>query len=619
MMYLRVFTYLGVLLCVLLLSNHLQAATCTTQIQHVFATQSSELSPPKTGWKKVQLPDQWETRWPQYSGSVWYRIDWEYNCLATQTRQNEPIGLYIQFVNMAGQVYLNEHLLWQDHALTEPLSRSWNTPRYWVFPQNAILPGSNTLWVRVVGVKTQSAGLGHVEIGDMNQTYAHYQQRVWQFRTLFLINLIFTATFGVICLMIWFFRKQEIAFGWFALSSLFWTIFLSNFLITEPIFSLHTLQMARLNIVFLMLYSVVNSIFSWRFSGVRFVWVERVLWGITFLSMLGLVVLDDSHLYWLLPSIFFAASGIFFANCLFYPFLALRSDNQEQHLLALCFILYFIAGVHDVYHLAHQLQDVNVLTPYAAPITAIFIAVILAMRLSKNIQKIERFNVVQAEKIRTVTDELRLSLTTRHHLEIQNLKLQERIQLSHDLHDSVGSSIVRSIILVDKSKEAISNQQFLSILKLLRDDLRQVIDSGSSSGGKVPETPQIWIAPLRYRFQQIFDDSDIDAEWKVPEKWLQLPTVLQCLTLLRVMEESLTNIMKHSAATQVNVRVKYREVNELQVEVQDNGRGFHQESIQKMGLTVGLRSMQARIEKINGQIEISSETGLTRICVILKL
>ena len=244
---------------------------------------------------------------------------------------------------------------------------------------------------------------------------------------------------------------------------------------------------------------------------------------------------------------------------------------------------------------------------------------ILALRLSKNIQRIERFNIVQAETIRTVTDELRLSLTTQHHLEMHNLKLQERIQLSHDLHDGVGSSIVRSMILVDKSKEAISNRQFLSILKLLRDDLRQVIDSGSSSGGKVPETPQIWLAPLRYRFQQIFDDSDIDAQWIVPEKWLQLPSVLQCLTLLRVMEEALTNIMKHSDASQVYVQVQYRGVDHLHVDVQDNGRGFNQESIQKMGLTVGLKSMQARVEKMNGEIDITSQPGCTRIHLVLKL
>ena len=615
----RLLLYFGLYVSLLLPVMGAQATVCQTQIQQVFATQSDAKKPPTTGWQPVTLPDRWENRWPHYSGSVWYRVDWTYICPKYETIDHDPIGLNIQFINMAGQVYLNQHLLWQDHALTEPLSRSWNTPRYWIVPENALQNGKNTLWVRVIGVKTQSSGLGKVEIGDVKFTYENHQQRVWQYRTLFLINLIFTATFGVICFTIWFFRRQEKAFGWFALGSLFWTLFLSNFLITEPIFSLTTLEVARLNLCFLVLYSVTNSIFSWRFSEAKFIGVERCLWAVVVFFFILLCSVTDDQLYWLLPLVFFAASGLFFANCIFYPFLALRSDNQEQYLLALCFILYFIAGLHDVYHLILNRQDFKILSPYAAPITAIFIAVILALRLSKNIQRIERFNIVQAETIRTVTDELRLSLTTQHHLEMHNLKLQERIQLSHDLHDGVGSSIVRSMILVDKSKEVISNRQFLSILKLLRDDLRQVIDSGSSSGGKVPETPQIWLAPLRYRFQQIFDDSDIDAQWIVPEKWLQLPSVLQCLTLLRVMEEALTNIMKHSDASQVYVQVQYRGVDHLHVDVQDNGRGFNQESIQKMGLTVGLKSMQARVEKMNGEIDITSQPGCTRIHLVLKL
>ena len=51
------------------------------------------------------------------------------------------------------------------------------------------------------------------------------------------------------------------------------------------------------------------------------------------------------------------------------------------------------------------------------------------------------------------------------------------------------------------------------MLKLLRDDLRQIIDSGSSIDNKVPETPVIWIAPVRYRFTQLLEEMDIAVEW----------------------------------------------------------------------------------------------------------
>jgi hypothetical protein len=101
-----------------------------------------------------------------------------------------------------------------------------------------------------------------------------------------------------------------------------------------------------------------------------------------------------------------------------------------------------------------------------------------------------------------VSADLKNSLDKKHQLEIENMRLQERLNLSHELHDGLGGSLVRSMILVDK-QDKIDKQHVLSILKLLRNDLRQVIDSGSTIGAKVPETPVIWASSIRRRFVQL--------------------------------------------------------------------------------------------------------------------
>ena len=56
---------------------------------------------------------------------------------------------------MAGQVFINDDLLWQDQSLVEPLSRSWNMPRYWSLPSSILKQGENILWVRVVGLNSK--------------------------------------------------------------------------------------------------------------------------------------------------------------------------------------------------------------------------------------------------------------------------------------------------------------------------------------------------------------------------------------------------------------------------------------------------------------------------------
>ena len=102
-------------------------------------------------------------------------------------------------------------------------------------------------------------------------------------------------------------------------------------------------------------------------------------------------------------------------------------------------------------------------------------------------------------------------MNEKHKLELENVRLQERIQLSHDLHDGLGSSLVRSMIIVDQAEHNMTNKQFLSILKLLRDDLRQIIDSGSSLESRVPGNPVLWVAPVRHRFSQLMDELDIES------------------------------------------------------------------------------------------------------------
>ncbi|HQV26282.1 MAG TPA: histidine kinase, partial [Acinetobacter sp.] len=80
---------------------------------------------PDTGWRPVKLPDQWDNRQFYHTGSAWYKIIWDYQCPATT---KTPITIAISHINMAGQVFINDDLLWQDQSLIEPLSRSWNMP-----------------------------------------------------------------------------------------------------------------------------------------------------------------------------------------------------------------------------------------------------------------------------------------------------------------------------------------------------------------------------------------------------------------------------------------------------------------------------------------------------------
>lgn len=519
---------------------------------------------------------------------------------------------------MAGQIFINDDLLWQDRSLVEPLSRSWNMPRNWSLPASSLKHGENVFWIRVVAVPTQNSGLGKVFLGDDDVVMPIFQKLWYEQRVLHFFNLIFSFTLGIIAFLVWLFRRQETVFGWFALTSLFWVVFMSSTVMIVSPLGLTALQIARINSVLLFGFSVFSCFYAWRLALQKFVYLERFLiFCLAAFSVAGFLT-SDEHLRTYILICFASSIVVLLSLYLSYPWLAYRAKKHESYLLAVVFIFYAFITVHDALYLI-KLNDAYPLSAYTAPITTLLIAIILAMRLAQNIRKIEHFNQTLAENVLQATKALELSLNTQHRLELDNIRLQERMHLAHDLHDGLGGSLVRSMAIIDQSPSNLSNQQFLSMLKVLRDDLRQIIDTGSSSNNSVPETPMIWGAAIRYRFMQIFDELDIASTWRFPEQWMVQPTALDCLTLLRVIEESLTNIIKHSQASHVKVELYYVNHSQLILEIIDDGIGFDVDAVAKSGISVGLRSMQIRLVKTNATLHIESSSKGTIVKVTQSL
>jgi signal transduction histidine kinase len=335
------------------------------------------------------------------------------------------------------------------------------------------------------------------------------------------------------------------------------------------------------------------------------------------ICIIALLFTPNAYLTKSLLITFLYAGLVFIFNCLLFQWIAFKKPKVDILLLAFIFLIYLVIIVHDLYIMLHHDDQELYWTPFTAPITSLAISFILAYRISQNVSRIEKFNQTLEETVETVTFDLEQSLEKKHQLQIDNMRLQERLNLSHELHDGLGGSIVRSMILLEHS-EHIEKQQVLSMFKLLRNDLRQVIDSGTSLGEKVPENPIMWAAPLRHRFVQLFEEMEIESTWVFAENWLLKPPPLICLTLSRVAEEALTNIIKHSQASDVEVALVENERQQLILTIQDNGIGFEVDQVQS-GLHVGLQSMQVRVKRIGGSFEIHSQQGFTLIRAILPL
>jgi signal transduction histidine kinase len=112
--------------------------------------------------------------------------------------------------------------------------------------------------------------------------------------------------------------------------------------------------------------------------------------------------------------------------------------------------------------------------------------------------------------------------------------------------------------------------------------------------------------------------SGIDATIDMPEDLERLPADME-IAIFRAVQESLTNVHRHSGSRSCSVKVT-DDKSYLRIEVRDCGRGIAKDK--QFGLTssgggVGLRGMQERLRHLGGTLEIKSSEAGTIVTVTL--
>lgn len=603
-------------------ADGMEAVACAPRIVSAQAARSADGARPVQGWEHVTLPDRWGRRWPGYSGTVWYRIDWERADCAPAA-----LGLGIDGIGSAGEVFINEDLLWRDASLAEPLSRSWNVPRWWLLPASTLRAGTNTVWVRVVSVAALSSGLvGTLRLGDAADVARAQEQAQWRQRTVYFVNAVLAGMAAALFLLVWGLRRQERAYGWFALMSLCWLAYLSTYLADTPWPFADSLDRARASLVALVGYVLCACLFTFRFGAQRLPWAERALW---LLAALGAAAAwwapQGAESAWF-AAIWRGAMAVFLLNGLQFQWHAWRPGRGvAQRLLALCWLvlvavaLFTLGLVPDVWHVARNWAALSGIA------TIVLVMLLLGGQLAQQMRSAERFQRELEARVAEARAELAHAVAREHAQALDNAKLQERMQIAHDLHDGLGGSLVRGMALLEQAGGQLPGERVLSLLKTLRDDLRQVIDHGSSAGATVPATPVQWAAPLRHRVTRILDEMGVASEWRIAAQWRGpveeggCPSALQCLLLTRLVEEALSNVIKHSQARRVCVECALPLPGVFVVRVEDDGRGFDVDAVQRAGLSVGMRSMAARAERMGAVFQVASSAGGTAVSVVLRM
>lgn len=192
--------------------------------------------------------------------------------------------------------------------------------------------------------------------------------------------------------------------------------------------------------------------------------------------------------------------------------------------------------------------------------------------------------------------------------------LEERQRLARELHDSVsqalygialGARTARALLDRDPSAAVEPVDYVLSLAEAGLTEMRALIfelrpESLESEGLNAAIRKQVDAFQARHGIQVDF------VSCEEPD----LPLAVK-EAVYRIAQEALTNVLKHSRATEVGVAVTLTD-SELKLKVADNGRGF--DTTGDFAGHLGLHSMRERAEKVGGRLEIRSRVGAgTRI------
>ena len=179
---------------------------------------------------------------------------------------------------------------------------------------------------------------------------------------------------------------------------------------------------------------------------------------------------------------------------------------------------------------------------------------------------------------------------------------KERNKMAADLHDNLGSKIATLKLYLEGHSSADSQDEFYGKLSSLTEDTYNEVRKMSQNKnfgayinkGLVPSTKKI--------ADQISSSNKIDIKVLEIDLSTRIENTIE-IQLFRIIQELLTNIIKHANATEATIQFTQHE-NTLNLIIEDNGRGFDVNNVYD-GL--GLQNIKKRAARINASLVIDSK------------
>jgi signal transduction histidine kinase len=188
---------------------------------------------------------------------------------------------------------------------------------------------------------------------------------------------------------------------------------------------------------------------------------------------------------------------------------------------------------------------------------------------------------------------------------------EERARIARELHDVVAHAVSVMVLQVgavrhklpsalDEDREALSRVEQAGRMALI--EMRRLLGAMRREGDGLDLAPQPGLDALDSLVDEV-GRAGLPVRLHVEGDRFPLPRALD-LSAFRIVQEGLTNALKHARASRADVTVHY-EPDELRIEVRDDGQG----PAANDGLGHGLVGIRERVKIYGGEMTTGSASG----------
>ncbi|MFW6201470.1 MAG: ATP-binding protein, partial [Gemmatimonadota bacterium] len=189
---------------------------------------------------------------------------------------------------------------------------------------------------------------------------------------------------------------------------------------------------------------------------------------------------------------------------------------------------------------------------------------------------------------------------------------EERKRIARELHDDTAQSLATLLVRLRAARAATDTEQRDELLSRLRDEIAETIERTRrfAQGLRPPALDMLGFVPaLEAHARRVGEAAELRIEVDAEPLDHGLSSTAE-LALYRIVQEALSNVVRHADASEARVAIRRRPGTVTAV-VEDDGCGFAVDTVRRAGdeRGLGIFGMEERAAYVGGRFEIESVPG----------